>query len=92
MLLQIAKAFGMSDGPLYVQMIASNEGPVLVEAAARVGGGHESTLFPRISDFDPVACLIGWLSGKPFEGKPMIHEGQHAVAAPGPAVHGWSSP
>lgn len=79
MLLRIAQAFGMSDGPLYVQMIATSEGPVLVEAAARIGGGHESTLFPRISDFDPVACLIGWLSGKSYNGEPTIHKGLHAV-------------
>jgi len=79
MLRRIAQAFGMSDGPLYVQMIATTEGPVLVEAAARIGGGHESTLFPKISDFDPVACLIDWLSGKPFHGEPQIHKGWHAV-------------
>ena len=79
MLLRIAQAFGMSDGPLYLQVIAATDGPVLVEAAARIGGGHESTLFPWISDFNPVACLIGWLSGKPFQGESTIHKGSHAI-------------
>lgn len=46
----IAGAYRMRSGPLYVQMIVTNDrGPVVVEAAARVGGGHESSLFPLVA-------------------------------------------
>ena len=79
MLGKIATCFGMSQGPLYVQMIASADGPVLVEAAARVGGGHESTLFPRISDFNPVQCLLGTLSGDSYTGASELRDGEYAI-------------
>ena len=51
----VAAAYGMSDGPLYVQMLASADGYRVIEAAARVGGGHEAQLFeamggPRLLD------------------------------------------
>jgi len=79
MLVEIAGCFGMSHGPLYVQLIASKDGPVLVEAAARIGGGHESTLFPRVSTFDPVQCLLGWLQGRDYTGDKSIRYGEHAI-------------
>jgi phosphoribosylaminoimidazole carboxylase (NCAIR synthetase) len=79
MLGKIGRCFGMEQGPLYVQLIASSDGPVLVEAAARVGGGHESTMLPRISDFDPVECLLGTLSGQPYRGAFGLHQGAHAI-------------
>ena len=44
----IGEAYCMRNGPLYVQMIGTESGPVVVEAAARVGGGHESAMFPLI--------------------------------------------
>ena len=51
----VASAYGMTDGPLYVQMLATADGYRVIEAAARVGGGHEAQLFeamggPRLLD------------------------------------------
>ncbi|MBY5161956.1 ATP-grasp domain-containing protein [Salsipaludibacter albus] len=46
---RIATAYGMRTGPLYVQLILTSRGPVVVEAAARVGGGHETSLFPLVA-------------------------------------------
>lgn len=46
---RIADAYGMTSGPLYVQCILTGDGPVVVEAAARVGGGHEAALFPLVA-------------------------------------------
>lgn len=60
----IADTFEMSNGPLYIQMIASSLGPVLVEAAARIGGGHESLLFPHMYNFDPNEALLKLIMGR----------------------------
>ena len=34
----------MSDGPTYTQILATTEGPRVVELAARLGGGHDAEL------------------------------------------------
>lgn len=41
---RIARCYGVSDAPLYVQMIVRNGELSVVEAACRVGGGHEPAL------------------------------------------------
>jgi biotin carboxylase len=42
----IAAAYGLRDAPLYVQMIVRRDAVSVVEAACRVGGGHEASLSP----------------------------------------------
>jgi len=37
-------ALGIEQGPSYVQVIVSERGPLLVELAARLGGGHDAEL------------------------------------------------
>jgi len=37
-------ALGIKDGPIYVQLIMSQNGPVVMEVAARLGGGHDSEI------------------------------------------------
>jgi biotin carboxylase len=37
-------ALGVTEGPSYVQLILSGQGPQIVEVAARLGGGHDSEL------------------------------------------------
>jgi biotin carboxylase len=39
-----AAALGITDGPTYTQVIVSEEGAVVGELAARVGGGHDAEL------------------------------------------------
>jgi biotin carboxylase len=39
-----AAALGVTDGPTYTQVIVSEEGAVVGELAARVGGGHDAEL------------------------------------------------
>lgn len=39
-----AAALGITDGPTYTQILATPEGPRVVEVAARVGGGHDAEL------------------------------------------------
>lgn len=48
-LVRVAATFEMTSGPLYAQMIITPDGPTMVEVAARVGGGHESSMFPLIT-------------------------------------------
>lgn len=54
-----AAAYGMEDGPLYIQFLCTPDGGVVVmEAAARVGGGHEPQLYARTTPFDLVDLSI----------------------------------
>lgn len=39
-----AAAVGVEDGPTYTQILATAEGPRVVELAARLGGGHDAEL------------------------------------------------
>jgi biotin carboxylase len=39
-----AAALGIAEGPVYVQVLASEEGPQVIELAARLGGGHDAEL------------------------------------------------
>lgn len=57
--LAVARAYGMSNGPLYIQMIVADSGVYVIEAAARVGGGHEAELIPLVAGFDVLDRLIG---------------------------------
>ncbi len=50
----VATAYDLRSGPLYIQSIVTEDGVRVVEAAARVGGGHEAQLFPRLIDLHPI--------------------------------------
>ncbi len=39
-----AKAVGVQDGPTYTQVLVGEDGPVVGELAARLGGGHDAEL------------------------------------------------
>ena len=55
---RIARCYGVNDSPLYVQMIVADGGVHVVEAACRVGGGHESSLMPIATGVDVLEPLI----------------------------------
>jgi biotin carboxylase len=61
----VARAYGMQRGPLYIQTIASSDGYRVIEAASRVGGGHEAQLLPRIMTLDLVDRTIDLALGRP---------------------------
>lgn len=61
----VARAYGVSRGPLYIQAVASSDGYRVIEAASRVGGGHEAQLFPRLMTFDLVDRVIDLALGRP---------------------------
>jgi biotin carboxylase len=54
----IAAAYGVSDAPLYVQMIVRQGEVSVVEAACRVGGGHEASLMPIATGVEVLDRLI----------------------------------
>jgi biotin carboxylase len=60
-----AAAYAMSEGPLYLQLIVTEEEVLVVEAAARVGGGHEASLIPHVTGVDVTGRLVDLaLSGR----------------------------
>lgn len=54
----VARAYDQLNGPLYIQTLATDSGFRVVEAASRVGGGHEAQLLPRLTGFDPIGRAI----------------------------------
>lgn len=55
---RIARCYGVSDSPLYVQMIVADGAVYVVEAACRVGGGHESSLLPIATGIDVLERVL----------------------------------
>ena len=62
---RVAEAYGMTRGPLYIQVIVAEDEVFVVEAAARVGGGHEAQLLPRLMDVDLIDWTIDLALGRP---------------------------
>jgi biotin carboxylase len=48
----VTTAFGMKEGPLYIQMLVNDEDVWVIEAGGRVGGGHEASLIPLTTGVD----------------------------------------
>ncbi|MGH8746828.1 MAG: ATP-grasp domain-containing protein [Burkholderiales bacterium] len=55
---RIAACYAVTDAPLYVQMIVHRGGLSVVEAACRIGGGHESSLARIALGVDVIDRLI----------------------------------
>lgn len=55
---KLTEGFKINNGPVYIQMIISKEGPLFGEVACRVGGGHEEDLIPIVTGFDIRGYLI----------------------------------
>jgi biotin carboxylase len=54
----ITAAYGMKEGPLYVQILIGEGGVSAVEAGGRVGGGHEASLIPLITGVELTDRMI----------------------------------
>lgn len=56
---KVCQAFGVKNGPVYLQIIIDSQGrPVMNEIACRVGGGHEDRLIPLVSGFDILEAVV----------------------------------
>lgn len=49
---KLVTAFGISDGPLYIQMVVGKEGAKFIEFGYRIGGGYESEIIPKVVGVD----------------------------------------
>jgi biotin carboxylase len=78
---KIRVAYGVERGPMYVQMLITPRDEVyLVEAACRVGGGHEISLVPIVAGVDLRDRLIDLaLTG---ESEPFAYDYTGAPPAP----------
>jgi biotin carboxylase len=52
------EALGIGEGPSYVQLLLADAGPLVVEVAARLGGGHDSELALRCAGVDLAAAAV----------------------------------
>jgi biotin carboxylase len=91
----VARAYGVEDGPLYIQTLATAHGWRVVEAASRVGGGHEAQLFDRLHGLSLIDLTIDRALGivEPRPIQPETERGgvvTFVMAAPG-IVHERSS-
>lgn len=51
-------ALGIEEGPSYVQLLLAPEGPLVVEVAARLGGGHDSEICRLCAGVDLAALTV----------------------------------
>ena len=55
---QIAKNYGLKNGPLYIQAIIHQDKLFLVEATCRIGGGHEDLLIKNVTGINIYKHLL----------------------------------
>jgi biotin carboxylase len=75
----VAIAYGLEQGPLYIQMITTDHGPVVVEAAARIGGGHESRMLLTLNRWSTDDALIDLALGIRPAPPPTLPETAHVL-------------
>jgi len=92
-----AEALGIEDGPTYTQILATDEGPKVVELAARLGGGHDAELCRAALGVDLNGLALAAALGEEVEEAALLPRARHGgacvrflVAPPGPLaqVHG----
>ena len=62
-----AEACGITDGPVYVQLLNGEEGLRVNEIAARIGGAYEDVFIPRIEGFDILEANLAGVLGDTAE-------------------------
>lgn len=60
---KIAQATGITYGPGHIEVKVDEEGPALIEAHARFGGGKQPELLQELSNFDPYAATVEVFTG-----------------------------
>lgn len=72
-------AIGLSEGVAYPQLILGPDGPVVIEIAARVPGGHMCELAQLASGIDMMRVAILAAVGQPFELESLRLGPRHAA-------------
>lgn len=60
-----ATAFGIADGPLYIQFLIGEEGVILNELSSRIGGAFEDVFIPWLTGFDILGAVMDTALGGP---------------------------
>ena len=60
----VARALGITQGPLYIQFLIGNRGVIVNEAAARIGGAFEDVFIPWLTGFDILEAVIRLAAGE----------------------------
>jgi biotin carboxylase len=79
---QAADAVGVEDGPTYTQVLVGEDGPVVGELAARLGGGHDAELCEAAVGVDLNGLAIAAAFGdetSPEEVEPQVVAGGACV-------------
>lgn len=58
------EAVGIRNGPSYTQLRVGPNGPVVMEVAARLGGGHDAELVTCVTGFDLAAAAVAFALGE----------------------------
>lgn len=59
------EAVGIHDGPSYTQLRIGPDGPVVMEVAARLGGGHDAELVEAVTGYEQNAATVAFALGEP---------------------------
>jgi len=60
----VARALGVTRGPLYIQFLIGDRGVIVNEASARVGGAFEDVFIPWVTGFDILEAVIRQAAGE----------------------------
>jgi len=74
------EAIGLEEGIAYPQLVLREDGPVVIEIAARIPGGYMCELAQLASGIDMVGVAIRQALGEPFE-LDALRAGERAAAA-----------
>jgi phosphoribosylamine-glycine ligase len=78
---KLVDAFGIQDGPLYIQAIAGSRGIQIVEFGYRIGGGFESETIPRITGVDILDLYFKLVTGGENLFRPEIIEEKAGIGS-----------
>lgn len=60
----VAGAFALREGPLYIQVLLGERGPLVNEVACRIGGAFEDVFIPRLTGFDILGAVMDAALGR----------------------------
>jgi biotin carboxylase len=75
-----AAAVGIREGPSYVQLILAADGPVVIEVAARLGGGHDPELIDACLGVDLAGAAVRAALGERVDATAMAAQAHRAGA------------
>ncbi len=62
---EVALAFGLKEGPFYLQLLIGREGIRVNELACRIGGAFEDVIIPWLTGFDILGAVMDLSFGRP---------------------------